>query len=345
MGVDFTTMEHGWKITVPDISLLSNSSPLLRQYRINHGNANLYYYPSQRKYTFSGVVDYPYHLMTVNDESLSRYQFSGFYQNGKSSRRVNNRLLIDYGENINIRANNMGINAPELARWLDIAQSPKNTKESSADKAITLNGTNVYLYLMKNRKIMADTLTATLDKGDLDARLTYAQGAADLVMKDGIYYVDGSHFNDIFMEHLFAFSNFDGGEMSFKLSGKTDDFEGIMRIENTTLKEYKILNNVLSFINTVPSLATFSLPNYNTKGLPVKEAYSHYTFRNHQFAIDNFTLNSPELKMVGDGKANFKEDTVQGALTLKSDLGSKLGRIPVVGYILFKDGFQYNSQY
>ncbi len=154
-------------------------------------------------------------------------------------------------------------------------------------------------------------------------------------MKEGIYYVEGGHFNDRFMEHLFAFSDFDGGEMSFKLAGKVNDFEGIMRIENATLKEYKLFNNVLSFINTVPSLATFSLPNYNTRGLPIKEAYSHYTFRNHQFHVDNFTLNSPELKILGEGKVDFKDDFIQGTLTLKTDIGSKLGRIPMVGYILF----------
>jgi hypothetical protein len=277
--------------------------------------------------------------MMVNEQSLSSYRFSGSYQNGKSSIRVNDRLKIDYDKAINIRANNMGINAPELARWLDIPTA-KKSQEGSVSVPIHLNATNTHLYLMKNRKVIADTLTATLTGDDLEARMTYGEGGADLLMKNGIYYVKGSHFNDIFMEHLFAFSDFKGGEMSFELGGKVDDFEGIMRIENTTLKEYKLLNNVLSFVNTVPSLATFSLPNYNTNGLPIKEAYSHYTFRNHQFHVDNFTLNSPELKINGEGNVNFKEDSIKGTLTLKSDLGSQLGRVPMVGYILFgNDGF------
>lgn len=334
LGVDFTTMEKGWKITIPDISLLSNNSPLLRQYQITHGHANLFYYPKERQYTFNGIIDYPYHLMMVNEQSLSSYRFSGSYRNGKSSIRVNDRLKIDYDKSINIRANNMGINAPELARWLDIPTA-KKSQESSKPIPIHLNATNTHLYLMKNRKVMADTLTATLTGDDLEARMTHGSGWADLLMKNGLYHVKGSHFNDIFMEHLFAFSDFKGGAMSFELGGYVDNFEGIMRIENTVLKEYKLLNNVLSFINTIPSLATFSLPNFNTNGLPIKEAYSHYTFRNHQFHVDNFTLNSPELKIQGEGNVNFKEDSIKGTLTLKSDLGSQLGRVPMVGYILF----------
>ncbi|MCL5272517.1 MAG: AsmA-like C-terminal domain-containing protein [Gammaproteobacteria bacterium] len=336
LGIDFTTMSQGWKITVPDISLLSNNSPLLRQYQITHGHANLFYYPKERRYTFNGIIDYPYRLMMVNGQSLSSYRFSGSYLNGKSSIRVNDRLKIDYDKSINIRANNMGINAPELARWLDIPTGEKS-QESPSYVPIHLNATNTHLYLMKNRKVMADTLTATLIGNDLEARMTHGSGWADLQMRNGLYHVKGSHFNDIFMEHLFAFSDFQGGAMSFELGGYVDNFEGIMRIENTVLKEYKLLNNVLSFINTVPSLATFSLPNYNTNGLPIKEVYSHYTFRNHKFHVENFTLNSPELKINGEGNVNFKEDSIQGTLTLKSDLGSQLGRIPMVGYILFGD--------
>lgn len=335
LGVDFSTMQKGWKITIPDISFLSNNSPLLRQYKLTNGHADLLYYPDEQRYTFNGIINYPYHLMMINNQSLSSYAFNGSYQHGKASLRVNNRLQIDYDDTIEIKVHNIGINAPELARWLDIPHESTQSKESSASKPIHLYATNTYLHLMENRKILADTLSASLDTGDLDARMVHAKGSAQLRMREGIYYVKGEHFNDTFMENLFAFSDFKGGDMSFELTGKVDDFQGVMRIENATLKEYKLLNNVLSFINTVPSLATFSLPNYNTTGLPLKEAYSHYTFRNHQLHIDNFTLNSPELKMLGEGKMNFKEDSILGTLTLKSDLGSKLGRVPMVGYILF----------
>jgi hypothetical protein len=334
-GVDFTTMQKGWKITVPDISLLSNNSPLLRQYKLSDGHADLLYYPDEQRYTFNGIINYPYHLMIINGHSLSSYSFNGSYQHGKASLKVNDRLQIEYGDSVNIKAHNIGIHAPELARWLDIPHESTDVKNSSASKPIHLYASNSYLYLMENRKVLADTLRASLDMGDLDAQMEHAKGSAQLRMKDGIYYVKGEHFNDTFMENLFAFSDFKGGDMSFELTGKVDDFQGVMKIENATLKEFKLLNNILSFVNTIPSLITFSVPNYNANGLPLKEAYSHYTYRNKQFMIDNFTLDSPELKMVGEGNINFKEDSILGTMTLKSDLGSKLGRVPMVGYILF----------
>jgi hypothetical protein len=158
-------------------------------------------------------------------------------------------------------------------------------------------------------------------------------------MRDGFFYIDGHDFNDNFMEHLFMFSDFKGGSFSFQAKGESDSFDGIMRVENTILKDYKVLNNILAFVNTIPSLATFSLPNYNTQGLPVKEGYAHYSYNKGILNVDNFTLNSPEMKILGEGHANINTQTLLGTLTLKTDLGAKLSKIPMVGYILFgEDG-------
>ncbi|HEX5623386.1 MAG TPA: AsmA-like C-terminal domain-containing protein [Sulfuricurvum sp.] len=339
MGIDLTTAEEGWKITIPDIALISNNSPLLHHYQINNGYVNLFYMPANESFTFSGEVNYPYKLLVINNQSLSRYRFSGSLKKGKAVIRVNDRLMIQYDNGIKIRANNVGINAPELTRWLALPDTRSPSDSNTIQMPIRLNATNTYLYLMENRKLMADTLDATLQEGKLDARLEYGQGSADIEMYHDLFYVTGSHFNDRFMEHLFVFSDFKGGDLSFKISGKTDAFEGIMRIENATLKEYKLLNNVLAFIDTVPSLATFSLPDFDAKGLPVKEAYTHFTYANHEFNADNFTMDSPQIRMLGNVNVNFTDDTIAGLVTLKTNFGSKLSKVPVVGYILLgEDG-------
>jgi len=164
--------------------------------------------------------------------------------------------------------------------------------------------------------------------------LQHEEGLATLKIRDGAFIIDGKGFNDTFMKHLFALSDFDGGKFSFQAKGGSEAFDGIMRVENTVLKDYKVLNNVLAFINTVPSLTTFSLPNYNSKGLPVQEGYAHFAYSKGILKVDNFTLNSPEMKILGEGKADINARTLEGEMTLKTDLGSKLGKVPMVGYIL-----------
>ncbi|GEM_PF-657831 len=338
----FTTIPSGWKISLSDIALLSNKSPLLRHYNINNGYLNLFYTGESSRYGFDGEINYPYALMVINDQPISRYRFSGTYQDNQYSMRVNDRLMLAQTPNgITIRANNAGINMPQLTKFLSDHQQKNlpDSNQSTPSLPIRISGTNTYLYLMKGRKIVADTLDATLHNDDLDAILHHMQGSATLKMRDGLFYIDGHDFNDKFMEHLFMFSDFNGGKFSFQAKGDSDSFDGIMRVENTILKDYKVLNNVLAFVNTIPSLATFSLPNYSTKGLPVKEGYAHFTYNKGMINVDNFTLNSPEIKILGEGHANIKTQTLLGSLTLKTDLGAKLSKVPMVGYILFgEDG-------
>lgn len=336
-GIDLKMDNEGWLMDIPDISFLSKSSPLLSRYKVNKGKIALLYSNEDKRVTFNGNVEYPYRLMMVNNKPLSNYRFSGSFENGKTFIRINDRFNVTDNGILLIRANNMGINAPELLRWLNDHQTTTSDTQKSSQKTVKLIANNVNLYLMENRKVISDTITATLDDDGLEGRLTQGNGSADILMKESLFYVDGRNFSDRFMENIFAFSDFDGGNLSFKIAGKSDQFEGVIRIDDVILKEYKVLNNVLSFINTIPSLTTFSLPNYNTKGLYVKDTYAHFSYQNHLFNIDNYTLNSAELKIVGNAKANMIEDTLNGTMTLKTDLGTTLGKVPMVGYILLGD--------
>ncbi len=334
----FATIPNGWRITLDDISLLSKHSPLLRRYHINEGNLNLYYTPKNSRYTFEGLIRYPYHLMMVNSRPISHYRFNGTYQDGHTQIRVNNRIDINkYDKYMVVKAKNMGINVPQLFAFLSTQKeiSPLIPNRDNTPLPVRIHAENTYLFLMKDRKILADSMQATLNNDDLDASLQHRSGNAVLKIRNNDFYINGKGFNDTFMEHLFALSDFSGGDFSFQAKGKSDEFEGIMRVENTILKDYKLLNNVLAFINTVPSLATFSLPNYNTQGLPVEEGYAQFMYKNGMLNVHNFTLNSPEIKILGEGNSNLRTHTLNGSLTLKTDLGSALAKVPMVGYILF----------
>lgn len=335
----FSTILKGWKIRLDDISLLSKKSPILRRYHINNGYLNLYYTGEASRYQFNGEIDYLYPLMLINDTPISHYRFSGSHQNNLSTIRVNDRLTIHQTpENIYIRANNTGLNMPVLFKFLSAhKEENRNVEKTDSSPPIKIHATNSYLYLMKGRKIVTDTLDAILVDDNFDASLKHMNGSANLKIRHDLFSIDGKDFNDKFMEHLFALSDFSGGSFSFAANGKTDSFDGLMRVENTILKDYKVLNNVLAFVNTVPSLTTFSLPNYNSKGLPLEEGYAHFVYKKGVVSVDNFTLNSPEMKIMGSGRADFNADLIEGSLTLKTDLGSTLGKIPMVGYILLGD--------
>jgi hypothetical protein len=77
------------------------------------------------------------------------------------------------------------------------------------------------------------------------------------------------------------------------------------------------------------------LPNYNKDGLYVKNAYLNFSSRNGLMDISNLYLNSKELKIVGKGTANIKQNKINLLLNLKTDLASDVSKIPLVGYLIF----------
>ena len=184
--------------------------------------------------------------------------------------------------------------------------------------------------------MLADTLNAQYFNSEVTAQLKYKQGKAGFNLnRYGIFYLYGSNFNDSFMEKLFATSKFSKGALSFTFNGAFDDFSGIIEIENTILKEYKALNNVFAFVNTVPSLVTFSVPDYSQKGLHVENMYVGFTAKKGLYDLSDLSLTSKEIKIDGKGSMNLNVDTLDLDLNLKTDLGSKASKIPIVGYILF----------
>jgi hypothetical protein len=151
------------------------------------------------------------------------------------------------------------------------------------------------------------------------------------------FHLYGKNFNDIFMQELFSPSKFKGGRFDFSVEGKTQEYAGVLYMKETTVLDYKLLNNMLAFINTVPSLVTFSLPGYSRKGLFVEEAYLSFKAKDDIYNLSDIFLASKELSIVGKGVADFNKDELDVKLNLKTDLASDASQIPLVGYILFDE--------
>lgn len=337
LNTDFKTENNGWKIEIADISRLSKHSPILKYYDINKGRLDIFYVGAENRYVFNGDLIYPYKLMELNNESFSKYHFLGTYQNGKYNLRINDRIVLTYDGIVKIKGRNTGINIPELARFLSDHPSSGKTSNSPSQQKIYISLKDSRLFINRHHKIISDTIDAVSIGDKFNATLVHGHGQAKLAMEKEDFYIEGNNFNDYFMEELFHYSDFIGGNLSLEAKGRLENFEGIVKVEKTTLKKHKVLNNVLAFINTVPSLATFSLPNYNSQGLPITEAYSHFNYSGSVIKMDHFALLSPEIKIYGEGNADISKDTVKGMMTLKTDIGSKLSKIPMVGYILFGD--------
>jgi len=199
---------------------------------------------------------------------------------------------------------------------------------------VILQAKDSFIKLDKERVVLADTLNLQYYDDILTAQLRHKDGEAGFKLQQELFHLYGNNFNDQFMQNLFLISKFKGGSLDFSVNGTLDNYSGIFFVKDTTMLDYVILNNVLAFINTVPSLATFSLPGYDKNGLYVDNAYMRFEANDGLFNISDLYIGSKEIKILGKGNIDLNKDTIDLTMNLKTDLGSNISKIPLVGYIL-----------
>jgi hypothetical protein len=326
-----------WSLHLNNIASIAQNSTFLKKYHINNGKITFYKKAQNPYMKFKGYIDYKYKLLSEGSKTIGHYALDGYLTKSQTLYiDINDKVNLKFSDNIKIALHNSGINSQGLINFIEMLS--QNREKSSKKESVTnifFQAKNTYIYLGYNRFIMADAIHLQYYKKAISAQLLYANGKAGFKFKNNSFELYGNNFNDHFMDKLFSLSKFTGGSLDFSLNGKLDNYNGTFYIKDTTIHDYVLLNNILAFINTVPSLATFSLPGYNKHGLHIDNAYMKFHFHKHIFDISDIYIGSKEIKILGKGDASVKYNNINLTLNLKTDLAKNLSKIPLVGYILF----------
>ena len=306
-------------------------SDLLRRYKIKSGTFKLEDAHND-KFAIKTLFTSDYALLVKNEMPLHQYKLVGFI-GSKNIFTLNKDIRIILNEKIDIEAQYIGLNIAQIENFIE--SMSQNIQQPQKPLRFYTHIDNGYLYISKERRVLFDSFDLQSVGNETTIQLKHKQGAAGFRYKAKKFYLYGSGFGDEFMDNLFFLSKFKGGSLDFSIVGSFDDYRGIIELTDTTILDYKILNNILAFIDTVPSLVTFSLPSYSKEGLKVTKAYASFHYNNDTFDFDNIRLDSQQLQIVGKGKASYKKDFIDLLLQLKTTLADKASKIPVVGYILF----------
>ena len=328
----FIAQDTGWRLNVNSISRVSTNSDLLKELYITNGEFILFKNKNDKYTRFKAKLKYPYKILLNNGKPTDLYTVKGKIYKEKVYLNINDKLFFTIKEDMRLRMNNSSVNVIALLDAIENFSEEKDENDKSMN--ITVEAKNSTLYVSKDRSILYDTLNLQYYNNILTAQLKYDQGSAGLKLEEKTFHLYGKKFNDHFMNKLFSLSKFYDGSLDFSLDGTLSDYAGVIYVRKTTMKDYAILNNMLAFINTIPSLATFSLPGYNKNGLFVKHAFVHFKSKNKNLNLEDIYLDSKEMKVVGKGKIDFLNDSMDITLNLKSDLGSDLAKVPLLGYAI-----------
>ncbi len=334
-SLDFTfkSLPQGWEMQLPKLSQMARNSPLMQEYNITQGSLTLGSKTDSDALYFHGNVDYAYPILVQDDTPQTHYRFEGRFEDNRTRMRINNAVTLEVGDDVSIFAQNAGLNVMAFVDFL----KDHTSAQRSTSTTVTLDANQSYLYFTPQRRALADTIHISSDSSEIFGSLIYKKGGAGLEMRNGQFYLYGQHFNDTFMNHLLAFSTYKGGQFSFAVKGTLESFKGVARIDKSRLKEYVVFNNVLAFINTIPALASFSLPGYAKAGIPIKEAYAAFEYKDAIMHFDAVKFDSDEMDFYGKGIADYPNNRIDMELSIKTQLGSNVSQLPVVGYILVGD--------
>jgi len=319
-------------LQIRDIQKLKKHSNVLKRYDVSEGNANITYINGNLGVDINLKNFHP--LLSENGKNIRDYTIKGNYQNGTANLRINQKLDFLYRKKAKFTAKNIDFNVFEILSYLKLVKSSK--EENALDLLIKTKNCNINLG-ESQRKILADTINIQIKNDDIFAHLVHHDGAVMFEGNDRNFSVHAKGLNDEFMNNLFKFSTFKGGKLSFVMQGSLKELTGVINIEDSVIEDYTVLNNTLAFFNTIPSLVTFSVPGYSKDGLNVKHMYG--SFHKHGDIIDlkEAKIISDELIITAKGETNFKEDTIELLMQVKTDIGSSAKDIPIIGYIIFGD--------
>lgn len=332
-----TDEEKNWSAHFSDLSALYSRSKILQKYKISEGSLLLSSKNGKRPYDFSADIKTPYPLLVEGGSPVDTLHITGQLTDTGTFAEINKNLTLEYADRkLSLTSQELGYNIYAIIGMIkDRPKSPVDSQKAKTQPfLLTLAANESQIYLGPKSRVLADTINFKLQNGNLQMDLAHGSGNVSLKLTDGAFTLKGSELNDEFMGALIQNSRFQGGEMLVSAKGTMDEFSAIFEIKDTVLNKLATVNNIMAFMNTVPALVTFSLPEYSRRGFPVDSATVGMVFKDKVAQIKSMEIHSPELRAKGTGTVDFAHKIIDMDINLKTQAGQNVGKIPVVGYVL-----------
>ena len=337
-----TDEKKNWSAVIGDLSKTYSRSKIQQKYKIREGSLVISSKNGKRPYEITAHIIAPYPLLVEAGEPVNDMRIAGQITDQGVFATLNDDLEIEYTDrSLFITSSRHGYNISAIIELLrELRQSSQQSDEATEKSKpflLKLNAQNSLIYLTPKSSILADAIDMEFKDGKLQAELSHGPGKILFQLENGDFLLKGNDLNDAFMSALIQNARFEGGRMSMSSGGSFEEFSVIFDIKDTNLGKLAALNNVMAFLNTVPALATFSLPKYDQKGLPIDSAVAGIKVKDNVATIESLEILSPELEGKGSGVIDFSTRTIDMDILLKTQAGKNVGKIPLAGYVLAGD--------
>jgi len=217
-----------------------------------------------------------------------------------------------------------------------------SSKEQNITKKISLYAKNSNIFdTNSSKKILSDSFKLILDTNTTRFENNYKKRKLFYEKKPNSIYIQAQKLPFDFVNALLGTHALSKGEITFFSSGKNvKDLAGTIFFEKTTIKDLKFFNNLMAFINTIPSLISFKSPKFNEDGYEIQAGYINFTRKNNKIIFRDIKFKGYSADISGKGTLDLNSSKINMDLQISTlkDVSSLINKIPLLNNIVLGKG-------
>ncbi|WP_233706246.1 YhdP family protein [Helicobacter felis] len=355
-----------YTLELKDFRKLFGISPILGYYGIKKGTLHLSS-PDLKNVKFTGIVQQPFPLYHHDGRRLNNISFLGafkpegleiFSDDGAIMGRIQGKQQIFFFSDLNFNVDEfLNAKIPFIKDMLT-PSATRPTKAQIRNESAFIRAKQHYEKLHNIQPIStiisANNTTLTLksfplvlnnirlvvrdDRTMIDGNYHHAMLSADIVHGDVIVRArnfSGDYLN--FALQRVTSQNLIGGGL-YGLTGvyRNQVFNGELRMQNTVIKNFKVLQNIVNVINTIPSLIVFRNPRLGAHGYEISKGRVLFGVSSDYLGLEHIQLSGTTLDVDGNGiieLSNKKTDLSLDISTIKG-FSNVINKIPILNYLI-----------
>lgn len=248
---------------------------------------------------------------------------------------------VHYKKSTNrIDIKNLNVDLVALIKGEDKKEQKSDTNKGD-QKPLVIVGKESYLRY-EDYNLLTQSYDVEVDKhNDVKAIGSTFGDIVKFSKKGTIFSISALRIQDEALHALLHFDGLEKGRYTLKLTGDPDKtMQGKIIVEGGVMKGFKIYNNTLALINTVPALASLQNPGYSTEGFRIEEGMAEVSVvKKNKIIFDSIYIRGTSATIAGVGEIDLEAKTIHLNLAIRTirELGKVVGSIPLVGYILLGD--------
>lgn len=233
---------------------------------------------------------------------------------------------------MNITDSDINLNLNNLKLLVDA-----NSSKKEYEKNINFIAKNSSIIITDlNRTLNFTKFSGNINNNELNFDGSFDNGEVKLNRQKNSVKIEGDGLDASFVNDFLGLDGFKDGNFTVRLSGGNfTKFKSEIKVSNTYLSNYKFYQQFLSFLDSIPSLLIFKVPDFNDKGFTVNNGIMLVQRDDNLLTIKAIDLSGSSADITGNGTIDLKTKDIDMTFQLKllKDASSIISKIPVVNHI------------